>query len=81
MCPHVTLDAMERVCMRGEMEDKTEEKFPCWCLRQGGGWQVCIVIGFASTGGMTKVNLWSESTHLSATHYYFQLQFLYSILN
>ncbi len=56
------------VCVCGEKwEDRTEEKWPCWCLRQGGGWQVCMVIGFASTGGMTKVNLWNESTHLSVT--------------
>lgn len=25
-----------------------------------------MVIGFASTGGMTKVNLWNKGTHLNS---------------
>lgn len=55
------------VCVSGERwEDKTEEKRECWYLWEGGGWQLCMVIGFASTGGMTKVNLWNKGTHLNS---------------
>lgn len=38
-----------------------EVKVACLWLREGGGWQECIEIGGASTGGITNVNLkWAQ---------------------
>lgn len=38
-----------------------EVKVACLRLREGGGWQECIEIGGASTGGITNVNLkWAQ---------------------
>lgn len=37
--------------------DSMEVKAACLWLREGGGWQQCMEIGGASTGGITNVNL------------------------
>lgn len=37
--------------------DSMEEKAACLWLREGGGWQQCMEIGGASTGGIANVNL------------------------
>ena len=37
--------------------DSMEVKAVCLWLREGGGWQQCMEMGGASTGGITNVNL------------------------
>ena len=43
--------------------DRAEEKTTCLWLSEGGGWQQCMVMGAASTGGITKVNLGAAGAH------------------
>lgn len=38
-------------------EESSEVNTACWWLRDGGGWQLCMVMVGASTGGITNVNL------------------------
>lgn len=41
MCPHVTLDAMERVCMRGEMGRQNRGEIPL-LVSEAGRWMAGV---------------------------------------
>ena len=43
--------------------DRAEENTACLWLSEGGGWQQCMVMGAASTGGITKVKLGAAGAH------------------
>lgn len=53
--------------------ESMEEKTVCLWLREGGGWQQCMEIRGASTGGITNVNLKLNTEKQQLNHKSFSL--------